>query len=68
MSKDNTKGREREHGSASLLVDLDDGVLTVRHGSSIDDDGEFEVLIERPIYGGEWASMFKQLKVEVLRV
>lgn len=66
MSEDNTR-ENKERGSASLTVSFEDGLLTVRHGTITDDDGEYRLLIERPIYDGEWNSLFKQLETGVLR-
>lgn len=53
-----TKEKIREKGAASLFIDLSDGILKVYHGT------DKVILIERPIYEGEWDKIFKALENE----
>jgi hypothetical protein len=43
---------ELERGSASIFVDVTNGVLTVKHGT------DKSILVSRPMELGEWDKMF----------
>lgn len=48
--------KRRELGSASMFVSLDDGVITVTHGT------DNIVLVKRPAYEGDWDKIWKTLR------
>ena len=47
-----------QKGQASLIIELSDGLLTVKHGT-----GD-TILINRPMKQGEYKKMFKSLETK----